>query len=79
MSFVKTKDGTNISTRIGNGAAGWSFPTAGRSGADAWDAQMLFSASRAIASSPTTGAAHGRSDQTWTATTWTPTPTIWRR
>ena len=47
--------------------------------ADAWDDQMLFLAGTAIAASRTTGAATAGRASPGTATTWTPTPTTWRR
>ncbi len=47
--------------------------------ADDWDTQMLFFLARASASSPTTGAGTGARRRSPTATTWTTTPTTWRR
>ena len=79
MPTITTKDGVEIFYKDwGTGqpivfSHGWPLS------ADDWDTQMLFFLSTAIASSPTTGAATAAPPRPATATTWTTTPTTWRR
>ena len=79
MSTITTKDGVEIFYKDwGQGqpivfSHGWPLS------ADDWDTQMLFFVARAIASSPTTGAATAVRADRATGTTWTTTPMTWRR
>ena len=79
MPMITTRDGVEIFYKDwGRGGRSCSA-TAGRFSADDWDAQMLFFLATASGSSPTTGVATGARRRSATATTWTTTPTTWRR
>ena len=78
MSTFTTSDGTNIFYKdFGQGqpivfSHGWPLSS------DDWDAQIFYFASRGYRCIAHDRRGHGRSDQTWRATTWINTPTTWR-
>ena len=78
MPTITTKDGTQIFYKDwGKGqpivfSHGWPLT------ADDWDGQMMFFGQRGYRVSRMTGGATDGPARPGTATTWTPTPTIWR-
>jgi non-heme chloroperoxidase len=79
MPTVTTADGTEIYYKDwGQGqpvvlSHGWPL------NADSWEAQQLYLAENGFRAIAHDRRGHGRSAQVWTATTWTTTPTTWRR
>ena len=78
MATITIKDGTTIYYKDwGTGqpivfSHGWPLS------ADDWDGHMLFFGQKGYRVIAHDRRGHGRSDQTWDGTTWTPTPTISR-
>ena len=65
MSFVKTKDGTNIFYKDWGSGQPLVFSHGWPLSADAWDAQMLFLGAMGYRVIAHDRRGHGRSDQTW--------------
>jgi len=66
MSFIKTKDGTNIFYKDWGSGQPVIFSHGWPLSADAWDAQMLFLGEHGYRVIAHDRRSHGRSDQTWT-------------
>ena len=79
MPTITTKDGAEIFYKDWGSGQPVVFSHGWPLNADAWDDQMLFLAATGYRVSPMIGAAMAVRARPGTATTWTPTPTTWRR
>ena len=79
MSTITVKDGTTIYYKDWGTGPVVTFSHGWPLNADAWDGQMLFLVQNGSAWSPTIGVAMADRARRPQGTTWTGTPTIWRR
>jgi non-heme chloroperoxidase len=77
MSTITTKDGAQIFYKDWSSGRPVVFSHGWPLSADAWDGQMIFLGERGYNVIAHDRRGHGRSSQTWGATTWIPMPTIW--
>ena len=76
---ITTTDGTEIFYKDWGSGQPIVFSHGWPLSADDWDTQMLFFLQHGYRVIAHDRRGHGRSTQTATGTTWTTTPTIWRR
>jgi len=79
MGTITTSDGTEIYFKDWGAGQPIVFSHGWPLSADDWDAQMLFFAQHGYRVIATTGAVTADPARPATATTWTTTPTTWRR